>query len=85
MQVAECVSQPRDLAVVPEGDLGGDEGGHGITVDRLGLKAFLIGPEIAPGVPALFTVGGAARMGLALTSGNFGGVTFFADALGVIR
>lgn len=57
----------------------------GAVVDRLGLKAFLIGPEIAPGVPALFTVGGAARMGLALKSGNFGGVTFFADALGVIR
>ena len=36
-------------------------------------------------MPALFTVGGAARMGLALKSGNFGGVTFFADALGVSR
>jgi uncharacterized protein YgbK (DUF1537 family) len=53
----------------------------GAAVDRLGLKAFAIGPEIAPGVPVLRTVGGKdAPMVLALKSGNFGGPDFFADA-----
>jgi uncharacterized protein YgbK (DUF1537 family) len=53
----------------------------GAAVDRLGLKAFAIGPEIAPGVPVLRTVGGEPDMLLALKSGNFGGPDFFADAL----
>ena len=56
----------------------------GAVVDRLSLKAFAIGPEIAPGVPVLRTVGGALEMKLALKSGNFGGVDFFADALGLM-
>jgi uncharacterized protein YgbK (DUF1537 family) len=53
----------------------------GAVVDRLGLKAFAIGLEIAPGVPVLRTVGGGPAMTLALKSGNFGGVDVFADAL----
>jgi uncharacterized protein YgbK (DUF1537 family) len=53
----------------------------GAVVDRLGLAAFLIGREIAAGVPVLHTVGRADRMSLALKSGNFGGPDFFADAL----
>jgi uncharacterized protein YgbK (DUF1537 family) len=53
----------------------------GAVVDRLGLRAFAIGPEIAPGVPVLRTVGGKPEMMLALKSGNFGGPDFFADAL----
>jgi uncharacterized protein YgbK (DUF1537 family) len=53
----------------------------GAVVDRLGLAAFSIGPEIAPGVPVLRTVGGRGPdMVLALKSGNFGGPDFFADA-----
>jgi uncharacterized protein YgbK (DUF1537 family) len=53
----------------------------GAVVDRLGLQAFSIGAEIAPGVPVLRTVGGkGADMVLALKSGNFGGPDFFADA-----
>ncbi len=52
----------------------------GAAVDRLQLKAFAIGPEIAPGVPVLRTVGGGPEMMLALKSGNFGGPDFFADA-----
>lgn len=52
----------------------------GAVVDRLGLAAFLLGPEIAPGVPALATVGGT-DMRLALKSGNFGGPDFFTRAL----
>jgi uncharacterized protein YgbK (DUF1537 family) len=57
----------------------------GAAVDRLGLKAFAIGPEIAPGVPVLRTVGGGPEMMLALKSGNFGGPDFFRDALDLMR
>lgn len=57
----------------------------GAVVDRLGIAAFLVGPEIAPGVPALAAIGAAAAPGapfnLALKSGNFGGPDFFAQAL----
>ena len=56
----------------------------GAVVDRLGLKAFAIGPEIAPGVPLLRTVGGQPEMLLALKSGNFGGPRFFEDALALM-
>ncbi len=58
----------------------------GATVDRLGIPAFLIGPEIAPGVPLLRTIGTAGNdMLLALKSGNFGGENFFATALSMMR
>ena len=54
----------------------------GAAVDRLGIPGFLVGAEIAAGVPVLRAVG--AREGdmlLALKSGNFGGPDFFSDAL----
>jgi uncharacterized protein YgbK (DUF1537 family) len=54
----------------------------GAVVDRLGIPAFLVGPEIAAGVPVLRCVGwskGEAMM--ALKSGNFGGPDFFNDAI----
>jgi len=58
----------------------------GAVVDRLGLQAFVVGPEIAPGVPVLRTAGGRNRdMVLALKSGNFGGVDFFTKALELVR
>ncbi|AHF87140.1 HPr kinase (plasmid) [Rhizobium leguminosarum bv. trifolii WSM1689] len=58
----------------------------GAAVDRLAIPAFLIGPEIAPGVPVLRTVGNAqGDMLLALKSGNFGGEDFFAAALAMMR
>ncbi len=54
----------------------------GAVVDRLKLPAFKLGPEIAAGVPVLYSVGRAGEpMALALKSGNFGGPNFFADAL----
>jgi uncharacterized protein YgbK (DUF1537 family) len=54
----------------------------GAAVDRLGVPAFLIGPEIAPGVPLLRSVGRpGAPLLMALKSGNFGGPDFFAEAL----
>lgn len=57
----------------------------GASVDRLKIPAFLVGPEIAPGVPLLRTEGqpGEAML-LALKSGNFGGPDFFARALGMM-
>jgi uncharacterized protein YgbK (DUF1537 family) len=57
----------------------------GAVVDRLGLKSFLLGPEIAPGVPVLRTIGSASPMALALKSGNFGGSDFFDRALKLTR
>lgn len=58
----------------------------GAVVDRLRLPAFLVGPEIAPGVPVLRAVGhsGAAII-LALKSGNFGGPDFFEKALALMK
>jgi 3-dehydrotetronate 4-kinase len=58
----------------------------GAVVDRLQIPGFLVGEEIAAGVPVLRAVG--ARSGdmlLALKSGNFGGPEFFSDALKLMR
>jgi uncharacterized protein YgbK (DUF1537 family) len=58
----------------------------GAVVDRLGIPGFLVGAEIAPGVPVLRAVGAAAgEMSLALKSGNFGAADFLADALKLMR
>jgi uncharacterized protein YgbK (DUF1537 family) len=58
----------------------------GAAVDRLALPAFLVGPEIAPGVPLLRTLGNTqGDMLVALKSGNFGGPDFFAAALAMMR
>jgi uncharacterized protein YgbK (DUF1537 family) len=57
----------------------------GAVVDHLGLKAFQIEQEIAPGVPVLRTLGRTEPMLLALKSGNFGGKDFFARALDLMR
>jgi len=54
----------------------------GAVVDRLGIPAFLVGPEIAAGVPVLRCVGwDKGDAVLALKSGNFGGPDFFNDAI----
>jgi 3-dehydrotetronate 4-kinase len=62
----------------------------GAVVDRLRIPGFLVGPEIAAGVPVLRAVGAKAGdktgdMLLALKSGNFGGPEFFSDALKLMR
>lgn len=57
----------------------------GAVVDRLGIPGFLVGAEIAAGVPVLRAVGaGKDEMVLALKSGNFGGPEFFSDALALM-
>ena len=50
----------------------------GAVVKALGIKAFHIGPQIAPGVPWVRAVD--QPISLALKSGNFGGEDFFAAA-----
>lgn len=58
----------------------------GAVVDRLEIPGFLVGTEIAAGVPVLRAVGGSqGPMLLALKSGNFGGPEFFSDALSLMR
>jgi uncharacterized protein YgbK (DUF1537 family) len=58
----------------------------GATVDRLSIPAFSLGPEIAPGVPLLRTIGQAGPdLLMALKSGNFGSPEFFAKALSMMR
>ena len=76
---AEFVARDVKRLVVAGGET------SGAAVDRLQIPAFLVGPEIAPGVPVLRTVGGPhGAMQLALKSGNFGGPDFFAKALGMM-
>ncbi len=58
----------------------------GAVVDRLGIPGFMVGAEIAAGVPVLRAVGAKhGAMLLALKSGNFGGPEFFSDALSLMR
>ncbi len=58
----------------------------GAVVDRLGIPGFLVGTEIAAGVPVLRAVGAKeGDMLLALKSGNFGGPQFFSEALDLMR
>jgi len=58
----------------------------GAAVDRLGVPAFRLGPEIAPGVPLMRTVGRhGGELQMALKSGNFGGRDFFTRALTMTR
>jgi uncharacterized protein YgbK (DUF1537 family) len=58
----------------------------GAVVDRLRIPGFLVGEEIAAGVPVLRAVGAKnGEMLLALKSGNFGGPEFFSDALKLMR
>ncbi len=57
----------------------------GAVVDRLGIRAFSVGGEIAPGVPVLRSLAGAGpALSMALKSGNFGGEDFFLRALSML-
>ena len=74
-----CASGVRRLVVA-----GGET--SGAVVDRLKIPGFLVGEEIAAGVPVLRAVGANnGDMLLALKSGNFGGPEFFSDALKLMR
>ncbi|MEM7498958.1 MAG: nucleotide-binding domain containing protein, partial [Pseudomonadota bacterium] len=52
----------------------------GAVASALGIARLAVGPSIAPGVPWCASLEGRP-IALALKSGNFGAVTFFADAL----
>jgi uncharacterized protein YgbK (DUF1537 family) len=52
----------------------------GAVLGALGIRALAVGPEIAPGVPWLSSLGGEP-LALALKSGNFGSPDFFLEAL----
>ena len=52
-----------------------------VMVEALDVTALEIGPEIAPGAPALRT----GEVALALKSGNFGDADFFAKAVDVME
>ena len=54
----------------------------GAVVQALGVRALVVGREIAPGVPWMTSLGDPP-LALALKTGNFGGPDFFLDALGV--
>lgn len=56
----------------------------GAVVTALGVDSLRIGPEIDPGVPALVAEG-KRPVHLALKSGNFGAVDFYAKALRVME
>ena len=56
----------------------------GAVVQALGIGLLRVGPQIDPGVPWMVVEGGAAEIALALKSGNFGAVDFFAKALAML-
>lgn len=56
----------------------------GAVVQRLGVQALRIGPEIDPGVPWTESLSDPP-LALALKSGNFGGVDFFDKALRMLE
>lgn len=73
------VAEPLGRLIVAGGET------SGAVVDRLGLEAFLVGDEIAPGVPVLRTAGRRhPDLAVALKSGNFGGQDFFIRALAML-
>jgi uncharacterized protein YgbK (DUF1537 family) len=74
----ELVAQGTRRLVVAGGET------SGAVVSALGLTQLQIGPEIDPGVPALYARSGKG-LGLALKSGNFGAADFFTKAASVIE
>lgn len=60
----------------------------GAVVQALNISALRIGPQIDPGVPWTESTGEEAdvpRLALALKSGNFGSIDFFAKALAMVH
>jgi uncharacterized protein YgbK (DUF1537 family) len=60
----------------------------GAVVQALNVSALRIGAQIDPGVPWTTSLGdspGGPTLALALKSGNFGGIDFFAKALAMVH
>lgn len=56
----------------------------GAVTQALGVREVLIGKEICPGVPWVYSGSEKDPVALALKSGNFGSPTFFKDALSLL-
>jgi len=57
----------------------------GAVTQALGVREVLIGKEICPGVPWVYSGAAEDPLALALKSGNFGSPTFFNDALRLLE
>jgi len=56
----------------------------GAVVGAIGIAALAIGPEIDPGVPAMLARRDGRPLAVALKSGNFGAVDFYAKAVRIL-
>ncbi|MCB8881094.1 four-carbon acid sugar kinase family protein [Acidisoma cellulosilytica] len=81
--LAALAVRARDLGASRIVVAGGET--SGAVTKALGVTQMDIGPEIAPGVPWCFCRSGGYQIALTLKSGNFGKVSFFADALGLLE
>ncbi|SDR61331.1 3-oxo-tetronate kinase [Paraburkholderia tuberum] len=79
--LASIARNLRDVGVRKFVVAGGET--SGAVVQALNVRSLRIGPQIDPGVPATQSIGAedGFPLGLALKSGNFGTVDFFAKAL----
>ena len=57
----------------------------GAVTQALHVSEVMIGREICPGVPWVFSGSDSNLVGLALKSGNFGSPSFFSDALALLE
>ena len=57
----------------------------GAVIQALRVSEVMIGSEICPGVPWVFSGSNSNLIGLALKSGNFGSPSFFNDALALLE
>ncbi len=76
--LADAARRALDLGVRRFVIAGGET--SGAVVKALDIQQLGIGPEIAPGVPWTYAESSGHQIALALKSGNFGQVDFFADA-----
>ncbi|AMS44948.1 3-oxo-tetronate kinase [Aminobacter aminovorans] len=77
--LAACAVAARDQGMRRLVVAGGET--SGAVAKALGINRLGIGAEIAPGVPWCFAQSGGHALAIALKSGNFGGDSFFTDAL----
>ena len=79
--MAQCALAMRDAGTRRFVVAGGET--SGAVVKALQVQALRIGPQIDPGVPWTESLG-EPSLAIALKSGNFGAVDFFAKALAML-
>lgn len=77
--LAACAIAARDRGTRRFVVAGGET--SGAVTKALGIARLRIGEEIAPGVPWCYATSDGHKIAITLKSGNFGGETFFTDAL----